>query len=188
MPTHYWMIKWNKDGDLHQDRKRIWLDFLELPPLAGTFCGYEFDHPSQRVASLYDLMGEGDVVFCYQVDKRAVVGLAIVCGKAAMGDEKRVDLTPAYVLRKPARVHSLKLRNRTLASAECLKHGPQQTLYLVLPNEAVELFTLSEQGLRTRMASLLEEFWSARKTKLSRDADAGNVQTTGKNLGTGGHS
>jgi hypothetical protein len=75
MPSHrmtnYWMIKWHKDGDYHQNRKRIWLDFLKSPSLTGKFSGYEFDHPNRTVTALYHLVQVGDVVFCYQVDRRA---------------------------------------------------------------------------------------------------------------------
>jgi hypothetical protein len=133
------MIKWNKNGEYHQNRKRIWLDFLRSNE---PFIGFEFDGPNQTVADLYDEVQRNDMVFCYQVDKRSIVGFAIVIGKAPPGNEKQIELRTDRILERPAKVHKRKKDSQILRKAHCLQHGPRQTLYKVLSKEAAELLKI----------------------------------------------
>ena len=76
MESNYWLIKWNANAKKGGKRSsRMFNTFFSRPEL---FEAYGFNKAD---VGLFEKVEEGDQIFCYQKDKKKIVGLCEVKAK-----------------------------------------------------------------------------------------------------------
>jgi len=131
MPTmSFWLFKWRAAGG----NQRWNGDFTKVLPKARGFRARGFESP--RCASLWKKIRARDIVFCYQSERRDIVGVAKVVRMSIRNGLRHVDLKPLRHSQTPINIHACKRQHPKLRAADCLQQGSMQTIYRVTIPEA----------------------------------------------------
>jgi len=152
-----WYYKTNSTNQPYQsgwgDWKRVF-ESRQPREWGGTWCT---KHPTSRKIFEEDLR-KGDLVVCYQTDRREILGICRVVGfkNRPRGSKKgrNVMLRPIEEFPSPVKIHALKQELRELREIRALKPGPMMAIQELNKKEASLLLSVCKSRFAQRFAGV----------------------------------
>jgi hypothetical protein len=152
-PVRLWVYKCNALNLPHQVAWGDWDEvFSSGRPIE--WGGSQTMRSTSSLHILWEKMTPGDVIFAYQTDLQAAVGLCELTDLVDYVDQdgepqREMWLRPIERFPRPVKIHELKGTDPVLAGARALRRGWPQTLYATTLQEAAAL--LAACGARSRL-------------------------------------